>query len=62
MTLGIVGEYLGRVFNEAKGRPIYILERYLPRRDAEGFPGEPPGFPAEAAAARRAPVQPPETT
>ena len=29
-TLGIIGEYLGRVFNEAKGRPLYIVERHLP--------------------------------
>jgi len=30
MTLGIIGEYLGRVFNETKGRPLYITERHLP--------------------------------
>jgi polyisoprenyl-phosphate glycosyltransferase len=36
MTLGIIGEYLGRVFNESKGRPIYIPERYLP--SAQGSP------------------------
>ena len=30
MTLGVMGEYLGRVFNEAKGRPLYLVERHLP--------------------------------
>ncbi|NKC32153.1 glycosyltransferase family 2 protein [Falsiroseomonas selenitidurans] len=30
MTLGIIGEYLGRVFNETKRRPLYIVERHLP--------------------------------
>jgi glycosyltransferase involved in cell wall biosynthesis len=30
MTLGVMGEYLGRVFNEAKGRPLYVVERHLP--------------------------------
>ncbi|CAA9261237.1 MAG: Polymyxin resistance protein ArnC, glycosyl transferase [uncultured Acetobacteraceae bacterium] len=59
MTLGIIGEYLGRVFNEAKGRPIYIPERYLPRRAAE--PPRTPAAPPEGAAG--APLaQPAETT
>ena len=32
MTLGVVGEYLGRVFNETKGRPLYLTERFAPSR------------------------------
>jgi polyisoprenyl-phosphate glycosyltransferase len=30
VTLGIIGEYLGRVFNETKHRPLYLVERYVP--------------------------------
>ena len=29
MTLGVIGEYLGRVFNETKQRPLYFVERHL---------------------------------
>ncbi len=32
MTLGVMGEYLGRVFNETKRRPLYLVERYAPSR------------------------------
>jgi polyisoprenyl-phosphate glycosyltransferase len=30
VTLGIMGEYLGRIFNEVKRRPLYLVERHLP--------------------------------
>jgi polyisoprenyl-phosphate glycosyltransferase len=32
VTLGIIGEYLGRVFNETKHRPLYLVERFTPSR------------------------------
>jgi len=28
LMLGIIGEYLGRTFSEAKGRPLYFIDRY----------------------------------
>jgi glycosyltransferase involved in cell wall biosynthesis len=30
VTLGVIGEYLGRIFNETKRRPLYLVERYVP--------------------------------
>ncbi|MBR0671444.1 glycosyltransferase family 2 protein [Neoroseomonas soli] len=38
MMLGIIGEYLGRIFNETKQRPLYFTERYLPSRQASSSP------------------------
>jgi len=42
VTLGIIGEYLGRVFNETKHRPLYLVERYSPSRSVNVL--APPGL------------------
>jgi glycosyltransferase involved in cell wall biosynthesis len=33
-ALGMLGEYIGRMFNEVKGRPLYFTKQYLPSRHA----------------------------
>lgn len=33
LSLGIIGEYLGRVFNEVKGRPGYFINSYNGKRE-----------------------------
>ena len=35
ITLEIIGEYLGRVFNRSKRRPLYFIQEYRPRRNAK---------------------------
>ena len=30
MSIGIIGEYLGRMFDEAKGRPLYLVQSWRP--------------------------------
>jgi len=47
--LGVLGEYLGRLYGEAKGRPVYVA-----REQFGGAPGGPAAAPAE-------PAGPPET-
>lgn len=28
LSLGVIGEYIARIFNETKGRPLYLIEEY----------------------------------
>jgi hypothetical protein len=32
MALGVIGEYLGRLYVEAKQRPLYLVDEYHPPR------------------------------
>lgn len=34
ITIGILGEYVGRMFNETKRRPLYLLNEFVPAEDA----------------------------
>jgi glycosyltransferase involved in cell wall biosynthesis len=35
ICIGILGEYIGRIFNEIKGRPLYVVEEFM-----DGAPDE----------------------
>lgn len=53
ITLGVIGEYLGRVFNETKGRPLYLVERYSPSLMAQAGQGASKAVAAPPIAAKR---------
>ena len=37
LSLGVIGEYIGKIYNESKHRPRFIIDRYL---NGEGFDPE----------------------
>jgi polyisoprenyl-phosphate glycosyltransferase len=42
MMLGIIGEYIGRIYDEAKGRPLYVVRETLNFVNAEAHTGGEP--------------------
>ena len=30
IAMGMIGEYVGRIFNETKRRPLYLIKNYIP--------------------------------
>ena len=51
ISLGVIGEYLARVYDEVKGRPLYIVAEQIgfDDREADGKPGGRAGTPALSA-------------
>jgi glycosyltransferase involved in cell wall biosynthesis len=49
LCIGIMGEYLGRLFNESKNRPLYLVNEYSPAPSIQHGIPEPVSAPQSAA-------------
>lgn len=47
ISLGVIGEYLGRIFEEIKGRPLYLVQRRYGFSELGGDPLTPTPYQAE---------------
>jgi dolichol-phosphate mannosyltransferase len=48
ISLGIIGEYLGRIYDEVKGRPLYLIQQSWGLPDAPLGRFAPPTGPSSA--------------
>ncbi|MEJ5127737.1 glycosyltransferase family 2 protein [Comamonas sp. MYb21] len=61
MSIGMLGEYIGRIYDEVKRRPLYIVANNDDRSPVSSEPAAPPHVPASATAPAPVAPMPPES-